>query len=154
MARDRAFSSLCICYIRFCQLIFLEVKIEINWVILTPCPVVSDRNSVSAPNFGRNYGYRYQRRNFFFRNRNFFFFFFKFFWIFFLYFCFLGEYKILKTSKVILKSWKFGSKFGLKGSFMIEKIPHTIFPLKCGFGIGYGIGRNYQPIWVSVSDRN
>ena len=43
---------------------------------------------------------------------------------------------------------------------MIEKIPHTIgnqiFPLKCGFGIGYGIGRNYQPIWVSVSvlDRN
>ena len=43
---------------------------------------------------------------------------------------------------------------------MIEKLPHTIgnqiFPLKCGFGIGYGIGRNYQPIWVSVSvsDRN
>ena len=43
---------------------------------------------------------------------------------------------------------------------MIEKIPHTIgnqiFPLKCGFGIGYGIGRKYQPIWVSVlvSDRN
>ena len=34
---------------------------------------------------------------------------------------------------------------------MIEKIPHTIgnliFPLKCG----YGIGRKYQPIWVSVS---
>ena len=28
--------------------------------------------------------------------------------------------------------------------------------MKCGFGIGYGIGRNYQPIWVSVSvsDRN
>ena len=41
---------------------------------------------------------------------------------------------------------------------MIEKIPHTIgnqiFPLKCGFGIGYGIGRKYQPIWVLVSDRN
>ena len=38
---------------------------------------------------------------------------------------------------------------------MIEKTPHTIgnliFPLKCGFGIGYGIGRKYQPIWVSVS---
>ena len=38
---------------------------------------------------------------------------------------------------------------------MIEKIPHTIgnqiFPLKCGFGIGYGIGRKYQPIQVSVS---
>ena len=29
--------------------------------------------------------------------------------------------------------------------------------MKCGFGIGYGIGRNkYQPTWVSVSvlDRN
>ena len=41
---------------------------------------------------------------------------------------------------------------------MIEKILHTIvnqiFPLKCGFGIGYGIGQKYQPIWVSVSDRN
>ena len=38
---------------------------------------------------------------------------------------------------------------------MIEKILHTIgnliFPLKCGFGIGYGIGRKYQPIWISVS---
>ena len=43
---------------------------------------------------------------------------------------------------------------------MIEKIPHTIgnwiFPLKCGFGIGYSIGRMYQPIWVLVlvSDLN
>ena len=43
---------------------------------------------------------------------------------------------------------------------MIKKIPHTIgnqiFPLKCGFGIGYGIGRKYRPITVSVSvsDRN
>ena len=41
---------------------------------------------------------------------------------------------------------------------MIEKIPHTIgnyiFPLKCGFGIGYGIGKNYQPFWVSVSAQN
>ena len=28
--------------------------------------------------------------------------------------------------------------------------------MKCGFGIGYGICRNYQPIWVlvSVSDQN
>ena len=38
---------------------------------------------------------------------------------------------------------------------MMEKIPHTIgnyiLPLKCGFGIGYGIGRNYRTIWVSVS---
>ena len=24
--------------------------------------------------------------------------------------------------------------------------------MKCGFGIGYGIGQKYQPIWVSVSD--
>ena len=35
------------------------------------------------------------------------------------------------------------------------KIPCTIgsqmFSLKCGFGIGYGIGRKYPPIWVSVS---
>ena len=23
--------------------------------------------------------------------------------------------------------------------------------MKCGFGIGYGIGRKYRPIWVSVS---
>ena len=42
---------------------------------------------------------------------------------------------------------------------MIEKILHTIgnyFPLKCGLGIGYGISRKCQPIWVSVSlsDRN
>ena len=28
---------------------------------------------------------------------------------------------------------------------MVEKIPHTIFPLKCGFGIGYGIGGKYLP---------
>ena len=38
---------------------------------------------------------------------------------------------------------------------MMETIPHTIsnyiLPLKCGFGIGYGIGRKYPPIWVSVS---
>jgi hypothetical protein len=38
---------------------------------------------------------------------------------------------------------------------MIEKVPHTIgnwiFPLKCGFGIGYGIGRKHQQIWISVS---
>ena len=43
---------------------------------------------------------------------------------------------------------------------MIEKIPHTIgnyiFPFKGGFGIGYGIGRKYRPIWISVlvSDLN
>ena len=28
--------------------------------------------------------------------------------------------------------------------------------MKCGFSIGYGIGRKYQPMWVSisVSDQN
>ena len=36
----------------------------------------------------------------------------------------------------------------------MEIIPHTIisnwiFPLKCGFGIGYDIGQKYQPIWGS-----
>ena len=48
--------------------------------------------------------------------------------------------------------------FVLSDRYVIEKIPPTIvnqiFPLKCGFGIGYGIGRKYQPIQVSVSDRN
>ena len=38
---------------------------------------------------------------------------------------------------------------------MMEKMSHTIsnliFPVRCGFGIGYGIGRKYQPVWVSVS---
>jgi hypothetical protein len=41
---------------------------------------------------------------------------------------------------------------------MMETMPHTmsnyILPLKCGFGIGYGIGRKYPPILVSVSDLN
>ena len=39
---------------------------------------------------------------------------------------------------------------------MMEKIGNWIFPLKFGFGIGYGIGRKYRPIWVSVlvSDLN
>ena len=41
---------------------------------------------------------------------------------------------------------------------MMKKIPRTIgnqiFSLKCGFGIGYGIGRMYRPVWVSVSDLN
>ena len=54
----------------------------------------------------------------------------------------------------------FGRKFGFRGPFMMEKIPHAIgnqiLPLKCSFGIGYGIGRKYLPIWVwvSVSDLN
>ena len=56
-----------------------------------------------------------------------------------------------KSLKVILKYLIFGSKFGFRGPFMIEIIPHTIgnwiFPLKCGFGIGYDIGRMYQPIF-------
>jgi hypothetical protein len=38
----------------------------------------------------------------------------------------------------------------------MEKYPiliigNYILPLKCGFGIGYGISRKYQPICVSVS---
>jgi hypothetical protein len=37
---------------------------------------------------------------------------------------------------------------------MMEKIGNWIFPLKFGFGIGYGIGRKYRPIWVSVLDLN
>ena len=35
----------------------------------------------------------------------------------------------------------------------IVKFSH-VFPLKCGFSIGYGIGRKYRPMWVSVSDLN
>ena len=46
----------------------------------------------------------------------------------------------------------------MKGPFMMKKIPRTIanqiFSLNCGFGISYGIGRGYWPIWVSVSDLN
>ena len=38
---------------------------------------------------------------------------------------------------------------------MMKKIAsyssYQILPLKCGFGIGYDIGREYWPIWVSVS---
>ena len=49
------------------------------------------------------------------------------------------------------KSLIFVSKFGFRGPFIMGKIPHKIFPLKCGFDIGYGIGRKYRPIWVSVS---
>ena len=43
---------------------------------------------------------------------------------------------------------------------MIEKMPYNIgiqiFPLKCGFGITYGIGQKYWLIWISVlvSDLN
>ena len=41
---------------------------------------------------------------------------------------------------------------------MMEKIPYSvgnyILPLKCNFGISYGIGQKYLPIWVSVSDLN
>ena len=43
---------------------------------------------------------------------------------------------------------------------MMKKIPPSIsnyiLYLKCGFGIGYGIGRKYWPMWVlvSVSDLN
>ena len=45
-----------------------------------------------------------------------------------------------------------GRKFGFRGHFMMEKIPHAIgnqiLPLKWYFGIGYSNGRKYQPIWV------
>ena len=30
-------------------------------------------------------------------------------------------------------------------------IGNKILPLKCGYGIGYGISRKYQPIWILVS---
>ena len=53
-----------------------------------------------------------------------------------MYFCSLGDYKFFKKLEIepdrtqifksYLKSWKFGCKFGLRGSFKIEKIPHTI----------------------------
>ena len=52
----------------------------------------------------------------------------------------------------------FGRKFGFRGPFTMEKIPigNQIIPLKCSFGIVYGIGQKYQLIWVlvSVSDLN
>ena len=84
-----------------------------NSKIYACCPgtsltvLVSDRNSVSVPNFGRKYRfrYRYRSRNYFFRNWNFFFFFSKFF----MYFYFLGECwtwnwtQIFKSSFKILK---------------------------------------------------
>ena len=44
----------------------------------------------------------------------------------------------------------FGRKFAFRGLFMMEKK----VPLKCSFGIGYGIGRKYLPIWVLVSSLN
>ena len=35
---------------------------------------------------------------------------------------------------------------------MMKKISHNyILSLKCGFSMGYGIGRKYWSIWVSVS---
>ena len=34
--------------------------------------------------------------------------------------------------------------------FRSLKINPDLSHLKCGFGIGYGIGQKYQPIWVSV----
>ena len=58
-----------------------------------------------------------------------------------------------RSSKETKKSLIFGSKFGFRVPFMMGKIPHKIFPLKCGFGIGYGywISQKYCPMWVSVS---
>ena len=64
-----------------------------------------------------------------------------------------------RSSKTILKSWKFGRKLGSRGPFMIEKMPHTIgnkiFLLKYGFRISYRIGWKNKPIrvLVSVSDQ-
>ena len=41
---------------------------------------------------------------------------------------------------------------------MEKKIPdaigNQILPLKCSFGIRYGIGRKYLPIWVSDLNQN
>ena len=62
--------------------------------------LVNDRNSVSAPNFGRKYQYRYRCRNFFSRNRNFFFsIFFNFFQIFknFQFFQFFKNFQFFQT---------------------------------------------------------
>ena len=59
-----------------------------------------------------------------------------------------------RCSNIILRFSKFVSKFDFRGPLMVKKIPHTIcnqiFPFKCGFGIGYGFGRKYRPIWISV----
>ena len=50
----------------------------------------------------------------------------------------------------------FGRKFGFRSPetwpFYSGKKPigNSILHSKCGFGIGYGIGRKYQPIWISV----
>ena len=50
----------------------------------------------------------------------------------------------------------FGRKFGFKGPFMIEKIPHAIgnqiLPLKCSFGIGYGWYSRAIPICKYEAD--
>ena len=58
----------------------------------------------------------------------------------------------------------FGRKFVFRGPFMMEKNTSCYqqldskskinLDLKCGFSIGYGIGRKYQPILVSVSVLN
>ena len=54
----------------------------------------------------------------------------------------------------------FGRNFGFTGPFMMKKkfhaIANQILPLKCGlnFGIGYGIGPKYWPIWVLVLVQN
>ena len=48
----------------------------------------------------------------------------------------------------------FGSKFGFRHPFMMEKYPVLMvtkfLSLKCGLGIGYGIGRKYRPFWFSA----
>ena len=46
----------------------------------------------------------------------------------------------------------FGRKFGFRGPFMMEKtLMLSVTRLKFSFGIDYGIGQKYLPIWVSVS---
>ena len=61
------------------------------------------------------------------------------------------------------KVFIFDLEFEFRDLILMEKIPHTSYCKTyiitseiCGFGIGYGIGRKYRPIRVSVSvsDRN
>ena len=58
--------------------------------------------------------------------------------------------------KTNLKIFNIMQQIWFQGSYYDGKIPHTIgtliFPLICGFGIGYSIGQKYRPIWASVLD--
>jgi hypothetical protein len=73
-----------------------------------------------------------------------------------MFFSFLEEYKFLKTwnwtqiFKHNLKSWKFGSKFGLSVSFTILLVTRFSLWNVVSLWTGYGIGRKYKQIWVLV----